>query len=92
MQGLEADIIFGSSDNLQQSMQQHKEQQAVVEDLWKRIEELTAMVQYLSSKNESLTKQTAILFKGLSDVKDSSAMSLEKACNQNKQDLAKFLR
>ena len=64
----------------------------MVEDLGKRIEELTAMVQDLSSKNESLTKQNAILFKERTDVKDSSAMILEKARNQTKHYSDKFLR
>ena len=58
---LEADIISGSSANLQQNMQQQREQQVVVEDLGKRIEELAEMVQTLSLKSESLTKQNAIL-------------------------------
>ena len=89
---LEADIISGSSANLQQNMQQQREQQVVVEDLGKRIEELAEMVQNLYLKNESLATQNAILSKELSDVRDSSAMVLEKARNQNKQDLAKFLR
>ncbi len=87
---LEADIIAGTSTNFQQNMQQQSEQKAVVEALEARVEELAGRVQTLSSKSESLTKQNAILTKDLSDVKDSSAMILEKARNQNKQDLAKF--
>ena len=89
---LKADIISGTSPNFQQHMQQQREQQNVVDGLELRIEELAEMVQTLSLKNESLTKQNAILSKELTDVKGSSAMVLEKARHQNKQDLAEFLR
>ena len=56
-------------------MQQQREQQVVVDGLELRIEELAEMVQTLSLKSESLTKQNAILSRELTDLKDSSARS-----------------
>ena len=50
------------------------------------------MVQDLSSKNAFLNKQNAVLAKDLSETNDSTAMILENARDQNKGDLAKFLR
>ena len=82
---LEADVIAGSSTNFQQQFQQPKEQKAVVEALEARLEELAGLVQTLSSQNESLTKQSAILTQDLSGLKESSAMILEQARAQNKQ-------
>ena len=73
-------------------MQQHEQQQAVVEDLGKRVEDLTAMVKDLSSKNEFLNNQNAVLAKDLNDIKESTAMILEKAKTQNNSELAKLLR
>ena len=77
---LEADIIAGSSTNFPQQMQQQQQdQKAVVEALEARNEELEGLVKTLSSKNDALHQQNAILTKDLSDIKESSAMIMEKA-------------
>ena len=89
---LKADLISGASENFKQQFQQQTNQQAAVESLEARVEELSGLVKTLTSQKDALQLKNDVLMKELVAIKESSTMILEASKDQNKKDLEQILR